>query len=116
VWWWEPLWPALATVNDTLLGCQATLQTTFLTCSCILHNFLMCHWDVTCEIGLQICRPKINPFTFGIHCPTSRRVPGLIPGHWGFFPGHQAVPCALGLTQPLKMSTRIFLGVKMAGA
>jgi len=44
------------------------------------------------------------------------RVPGSIPGHWGFFPGHQTVPCALGSTQPLKMSTRIFLGVKMAGA
>ena len=33
-----------------------------------------------------------------------------------FFPGHQTVPCALGSTQPLKMSTRIFLGVKTAGA
>ena len=30
------------------------------------------------------------------HCATSRRVPGSIPGHWGFFPGHQTVPCALG--------------------
>ena len=39
-----------------------------------------------------------------------------IPGHWGFFPGHQTVPCALGSTQPLKTSTRIFLGVKTAGA
>jgi len=38
-----------------------------------------------------------------------------IPGHWGYFPGHQTVPCALGSTQPLKMSTRIFLGVKTAG-
>jgi len=42
--------------------------------------------------------------------------PGSIPGHWGFFPGHQTVPCALGSTQPLKMSTRTFLGVKTAGA
>ena len=25
------------------------------------------------------------------------------------------IPCALGSTQPLKMSTRIFLGVKAAG-
>ena len=33
-----------------------------------------------------------------------------------FFPGHQTVPCALGSTQPLKMSTRIFLGIKTAGA
>ena len=31
------------------------------------------------------------------HCATSRRVPGSIPGHWGFFPGHQTVPCALGV-------------------
>jgi hypothetical protein len=30
--------------------------------------------------------------------------------------GHQAVPCALGSTQPLKMSTRIFLEVKTAVA
>ena len=44
------------------------------------------------------------------------RVPGSIPGHSGFFPGHQRVPYALGSTQPLKMSTRIFLGVKTAGA
>ena len=50
------------------------------------------------------------------HCATSRRVPGSIPGHWEFFPGHQTVPCVLGSTQPLKMSTRIFLGVKTAGA
>ena len=50
------------------------------------------------------------------HCTTSRRVPGSIPSHWGFFLGHQTVPCALGSTQPLKMSTRIFLGVKTAGA
>ena len=49
-------------------------------------------------------------------CATSRRVPGSIPGHWGFFPGHQTVPCALGSTQLLKMGTRIFLGVKTAGA
>ena len=44
----------------------------------------------------------------GVACATSRRVPGSIPGHWGFFPGHQTV----GSTQPLKMSTRIFLEVK----
>jgi hypothetical protein len=50
------------------------------------------------------------------HSTTSRRVPGSIPGHWEFFSGHQTVPCALGLTQPLKMSTRIFLGVKTDGA
>jgi len=50
------------------------------------------------------------------HCATNRRIPGSIPGHWRFFPGHQTVPCALGSTQPLKMSTRIFLGVKTAGA
>lgn len=62
---WVPC-PALATAHDTLLGCQATLQVTFLTCSCILHNFLMCHWDVTSEIGLQTCRPTINFFNFGI--------------------------------------------------
>ena len=29
-------------------------------------------------------------------------VSGSILGHWGFFPGHQTVPCALGSTQPLK--------------
>ena len=33
-----------------------------------------------------------------------------------FFPWHLAVPCALGSIQPLKISTRIILGVKAAGA
>jgi len=36
--------------------------------------------------------------------------------HLGFFPWHLTVPCALGSTQPLKMSTRIILGIKAAGA
>jgi hypothetical protein len=35
---------------------------------------------------------------------------------WGFFPKLLTEPSALGLTQPLKMSTRIILGVKTAGA
>jgi len=34
----------------------------------------------------------------------------------GFFPWNLIFPCALGLTQPLKVSTRIILGVKAAGA
>jgi len=33
----------------------------------------------------------------------------------GFFPWHVTVPCALGSTQPLKMSTRLIMGVKAAG-
>jgi hypothetical protein len=33
-----------------------------------------------------------------------------------FFPWHLTVPCALGSTQPLKMSTRLILGVKVTGA
>jgi hypothetical protein len=37
-------------------------------------------------------------------------------GHWGFSPQLPTEPCALGSTQPLKMSTRIFLGLKTAGA
>jgi hypothetical protein len=50
------------------------------------------------------------------HCATNRRVPESIPGYWGFFPGYQTVPGALGLNQPLKMSARIFLGIKTADA
>jgi hypothetical protein len=34
----------------------------------------------------------------------------------GFFPWHLTVPCAMGSTQPLKMSTTLILGVKAAGA
>jgi hypothetical protein len=34
----------------------------------------------------------------------------------GFFPWDLTVPCALGSTQPLKMSTRLVLGVKATGA
>jgi hypothetical protein len=33
-----------------------------------------------------------------------------------FFPLHLTVPCALGSTQSLKMSIRLILGVKVAGA
>ena len=36
--------------------------------------------------------------------------------HWEFFPKLPTEPCALGSTQPLKMSTRILLGVKAVGA
>jgi hypothetical protein len=36
--------------------------------------------------------------------------------HWGFFPGASTVPRALGSTQPVKMSTRLLLRVKAAGA
>jgi hypothetical protein len=32
--------------------------------------------------------------------------------HWGFFPRLPTEPCALGLTQPLKMSTRKTPGSK----
>jgi hypothetical protein len=35
---------------------------------------------------------------------------------WGFFPKLPTEPCALVSTQPLKMSTRILLGVKAVGA
>ena len=34
----------------------------------------------------------------------------------GFFPWHLTVPCALGSTEPLKMSIRIILRIKAAGA
>ena len=34
----------------------------------------------------------------------------------GFFPWHLTVPCALGSTQPLKMSSRVILAVKTADA
>ena len=45
-------------------------------------------------------------------------VSGSIPSAVGgdFFPKLLTEPCAPGSTRPLKMSTRIFLGVKMAGA
>jgi hypothetical protein len=33
----------------------------------------------------------------------------------GFFPWHLTVPCALGSTQPLKISSRLILGVMAAG-
>ena len=59
---------------------------------------------------------KEERFNGKSRCATSRNVPGSIPGHWGFFSWRQAVPCALGSTQPLKMSTRIFPGIKTAGA
>jgi hypothetical protein len=36
--------------------------------------------------------------------------------HWGFFPKLPTETCALGSTQPLKMSIRKLLGVKTAGA
>jgi hypothetical protein len=39
-----------------------------------------------------------------------------LPVSPGFLTWHLTVPCALGSTQPLKMSTRLILGVKAAGA
>ena len=44
--------------------------------------------------------------------------PGIDPRwfHWEFFSEASTVPCALGSTQTLEMSSRIFLGVKAAGA
>jgi len=36
------------------------------------------------------------------NCTVSNLVPGSIPGHWGFFPGRQTVPCALGSTSASK--------------
>jgi hypothetical protein len=36
--------------------------------------------------------------------------------HWGFFLRHLTSPRAQGRLSPLEMSTRIFLGVKTAGA
>jgi hypothetical protein len=52
------------------------------------------------------------------YCASNREVLGSIPsGAAGdFFPMLTTEPCALGLTQPLKMSTRILLVVKPAGA
>jgi len=69
--------------SSKLVVCAVLLLFTLFVCKCVLYN-----------------------------CATSRRVPRAIHSHWGFFPGHQTVPCALGSTQPLKMSTRIFLGGK----
>jgi hypothetical protein len=43
--------------------------------------------------------------------------PGIdSPCRRGFFPWHLTIPCDLGSTQPLKMSARLILGVKAAGA
>ena len=41
-----------------------------------------------------------------LRCATSGKVPGSIPGR---VTGDQTSPCALGSTQPLKMSTRNIL-------
>jgi hypothetical protein len=38
------------------------------------------------------------------HFATRWKASGSIPGHWGYFTGRQTFPCALGSTQPLKMS------------
>jgi hypothetical protein len=62
------------------------------------------------EMGRSFCP------TLRYDCATSRKIPGSIPGVAGFFPWHLTVPCALGSTQPLKMSTSLILGVKAAGA
>ena len=67
---------------------------------------------VICVVRLLFVFSMYCLWAWGSVVATSRRVLGSIPGHWGFFPGHQTVACALGSTQPLKISTRIFLGVK----
>jgi hypothetical protein len=50
------------------------------------------------------------------HCVQVGRSWDRFPASTGFFPWQLTVPCALGLTQSLKMSTRLILGVKAAGA
>jgi hypothetical protein len=44
--------------------------------------------------------------------------PGIDPRwcRWGIFPWHPTIPCARSRLSLLKMSTRILLGVKTAGA
>ena len=51
-------------------------------------------------------------------CATSRTVPGSIPGRVGgdFFSEASDKSMCPGSTKPLEMNTRIFLGVKAAGA
>ena len=78
------------------------------------HKLFMYYVYINLQFYFLFMGPRVAQWLR--HCATSWRVPGLIPGHWGFFLGHQTVPYALGSIQPLKMSTRIFLGVKTAHA
>jgi hypothetical protein len=63
----------------------------------------------------------MNTGAWGIVVVTALRYKSEGPGidslcRRGFFPWDLTVPCALGSTQSLKMSTRLILGVKAAGA
>jgi hypothetical protein len=77
-------------------------------------------WDILLVFGFQIPAIKntryYHEFGPGVaqwlrRCAASRKVPGSIPGRvtGDFFRDP-------GSTQPFEMSTRIFLGVKTAGA
>jgi hypothetical protein len=95
--------------------------------TCMTYTIAMCtvknSWWWTEELSKTSRVSFQNKFEKLVHLvglivsmSTYKYNPESIPCHWGFFPGHQTVSCALGSPQPLKMSTRIFLGVRTAGA
>jgi hypothetical protein len=58
---------------------------------------------------------QVNPGGKGGRCLRLTTYHHIVPLSSNF-PWHLRIPCALGSTQPLKMSMRLTLGVKAAGA
>ena len=116
-----PLSPAPQQTLISQFSCRSANSSLFLS----FRLFVSCHLSAT-RLNFP-CRPLMPNRTslfyilwrsnrFSIPLPGSWGlgwVPGSIPGH-GIFSG--ASDIALGSTQTLKMSTRIFLGVNTAGA
>jgi hypothetical protein len=78
-----------------------------------------CTWARRIIWKLRVGHPSFQATELEVFClnsGTSVRIsiPSGVAGD--FFPKVPTEPCALGSTQPLKMSTRILLGVKTAGA
>jgi hypothetical protein len=82
-----------------------------------IQNASSSYWCFVTEINSGLRRYWAWGSAVVKELPFKSEGPGIDSGiAGGFSPWHLTVPCALGLTQPLKMSTRLILEVKAAGA
>jgi hypothetical protein len=92
-------------------------------CSSVYSIKIHCCDVYSCDINCALVGYNINKdfyclveLLWNIHCATSRRVPGSIPGHWGFFSGASDSSMCPGVDSVSKNEYQYIPGVKMADA